>query len=167
MPDVSSGCLIVDFEMNIDTFSSTSGTCFLELKSSNLVDGGEICYEHAGDRLGIRCDDLISGSGSINFSATEDTDYRVRLEYCIDGGPGNCAGNAAGCTDCGCLYIEPASGGNPYGTTQVDRCEGSSGPPSTPINGWQFSMSDGTLDLIVDDLAVCDTSPPAGVKCGK
>jgi hypothetical protein len=164
MQDVANGCLIVDFEMNIDTFSSTKNTSFFELKSSDVVSGGEVRYLNTGDRLGIRCGD--GTLGSMTFNPAEDTNYRVRLEYCVDGGPGNCVGNAAGCTDCGCLYVESDSGGNPYGTTQVDRCEGSSGTPWTPINGWQFSMSGETLDLIVDDLAVCDTSPPAGVKCG-
>jgi len=127
--------------------------------------GGGGGYEHVGDRLGIRCGN--GTEGALSFDLTEDTNYRVRLEYCIDGGPGNCAGNTAGCTDCGCLYVDTASGGNPYGTTQIDRCEGSSGTPFVPIDGWQFTMGDGTLDLVADDVAICDTAPPAGVKCGQ
>jgi hypothetical protein len=164
MRNVTNGCLVADFELNIDTFSISKNTSFFEMKSGDLLSGAEIRYLDSGDRLGIRCgDDTL---GSFNFLLSQDVDYRVRLEYCLDSGPGNCTGNAADCTDCGCLYVETAVSGNDYGTTQVDRCDGFAGAPYTPINGFLFSMSADTLDLIVDDVAICDAPPAAGEKCG-
>ena len=164
MAGISGGCMIVDVELNFDTLSSTKNTSFFEPTSGRQNSGAEIRYKRAGGVLGIRCDDRTQGS--ISYALTEDEDYKVRLEYCIDDGPGQCAGNPPGCTDCGCLYVETAVSGNPYGTTQIDACNGSSGLPTVSINGWHFSLSGSTLDLIVDDLAVCEEQPAPGDKCG-
>jgi hypothetical protein len=163
MAGVSTGCVIVDFEVNFDTFSTTKNTSFFELTSGNQNSGGEIRYLKSGDRLGIRCDG--NAKGSLNYSLVEDENYKIRMEYCIDDGPGLCAGNAPGCENCGCLYVETAASGNPYGTTQIDACDGSA-LATIPIDGWHFSMSASTLDLLADDLAVCEDNPAPGDKCG-
>ena len=102
----------------------------------------------------------------MSFGPVENQDYKVRMEYCIDNGPGSCAGNPPGCTDCGCLFFETGSSGNAYGTTQVDACNGSGVAPTVPINGWHFTMSGNTLDLIADDVGICSTAPSPGDKCG-
>jgi hypothetical protein len=83
----------------------------------------------------------------------------------FDGTAGSCqlesAYDATQATDCGCLYMDTAAD---YGITMINECD-SSGTP-LPINGFSFSPGNDNIDLVIDNIGICPTTPAPGDKCG-
>lgn len=151
------GCMYWDFYLHADSIG-TSSTTFFASHSTAAQTGPELRFDGTSE-WDLRCDNAATTAGT--FTPAADTTYKVRLEYCMDGGPGSCGVIATDCIDCGCLTVDVV--GNDFGDTQVDSCDGEGTPAG--INGMRWRLEADSMDLVIDDLGVCDGASGAA-KCG-
>jgi hypothetical protein len=153
--NVTSGAWVVEFDQSV-LAENPAGASSTWQRARD--DGGYIypqAWSRASDNLYRWYCGAAGSPRSVDWNYSLPGAATIRWEFHVTNGPGRCVGPGAGCTDCGCLWVDDV---------QIGWCDSTS--HSGDPDGIHFGPSADTFNADIDGLHLCSSVPPPGTRCG-
>jgi hypothetical protein len=154
-PDVTGGAIILEFDMNVTAEASGASHFIMRYRQGGGFARPFVLLQETPNKLQFYCGTGGASSAIASPGYVVGTPQRVKLEFYITGGPGDCIGLDPNCSDCGCLWIDGVHKGS---------CDSPSnnGYP----DGIYYNVPADEYDIGWDAWHFCLETPPPGTRCG-